>query len=104
MLNRLGLHVARLIAAHALNRLRLFTLAPLVSKDKRTEFSQNGFVVVTNFLPADKFDALRDQLQNCKGEVRECIQGDTLTHRILLDEQNLDKMPACRAGRRQCGL
>ena len=30
LLNRLGLHCARLVAAHALNRLRLVTLSPLV--------------------------------------------------------------------------
>ena len=31
-----------------------------------------------------------------RGEVRECIQGDTLTHRILLDEETLVDMPATR--------
>ena len=29
-------------------------------------------------------------------EVRECIQGDTLTHRILLDDDALDHLPASK--------
>jgi len=97
LLNRIGLHVVRLVTAHALNRLRLFTLAPLVPAEYRREYRRDGFVVIENFLARDEFDALEAQLRDCKGEVRECIQGDTLTHRILLDEDNLELMPACRA-------
>ncbi len=97
LLNRLGLHVARLSLAHGMTRLRLATLAPLVARQYREQFRCNGFVVIENFLPGEQFDALDKQLRNCKGEVRECIQGDTLTHRILLDEHSLDLMPACRS-------
>ena len=38
LLNRMGLHVVRRSAAHALNRLRLFTLAPLVPSEYRREY------------------------------------------------------------------
>ncbi len=96
LLNRMGLHAARVCLAHLLNWLRATTLAPLVSQGHRAEFRRDGFVVIKNFLPTEDFAALEAQLRNCKGEVRECIQGDTLTHRILLDEHCLDLMPVCR--------
>jgi hypothetical protein len=97
VLNRLGLHVIRVTVAHGLNRLRLFTLAPLVPRAHRDAFRRDGYVAIENFLPPDEFAALEAQLQACQGQVRECIQGDTLTHRILLDEESLKLMPACRA-------
>jgi hypothetical protein len=97
LLNRCGLHAARLIAAHAMTRLRLWTLAPLVEKKYRDEFRRNGFVLIENFMDGEAFAELNRQVRHAKCEVRECIQGDTLTHRILLDDEALDSMPACRA-------
>ncbi len=94
LLNRLGLHCARLVAAHALNRLRLVTLSPLVGAETRQRFDRDGFVVIENFLPADQFKALEAEVRSCRGKVRECIQGDTKTHRILLDDETLGAMPA----------
>ncbi len=97
ILNRCGLHAARLIAAHAVTRFRLFTLAPLVSREHRQTFRRDGFVIIENFLDSAAFKELDAQARNARGEVRECIQGDTLTHRILLDEETLPDMPAVRA-------
>ncbi len=97
MLNRLGLHVARVAAAHAVSRLRWWMLSPLASAEHREAFHRDGFVVIRDFLPADQFDALVAEVRSCRGEVRECIQGDTLTHRILLDEDQVASMSACRA-------
>ena len=95
-LNRCGLHAARLVAAHAVTRLRLWTLAPLVEKQYRDEFRRNGYVLIENFLDDETFSALNEQVRQARCEVRECIQGDTLTHRILLDDEALGEMPACR--------
>jgi hypothetical protein len=94
LLNCMGLHAARLVAAHALNRFRLFTLSPLVDAATRRTFARDGFVKVENFLPDEHFRALQDEVHGLKGEVRECIQGDTLTLRVLLDEEVLAKVPA----------
>jgi hypothetical protein len=96
VLNRLGLHAARLVAAHAVNRLRLMLLSPLADPAHRQEFRDRGYVVVPNFLPAAEFAALEREVRQARGEVRECIQGDTLTHRILLDDETLATMPALR--------
>ncbi|MCP3870319.1 MAG: hypothetical protein GY703_19950 [Gammaproteobacteria bacterium] len=45
-LNRLGLHVARILLAHAMRRMRLIMIAHRVPKAQRKEFWRNGFVVV----------------------------------------------------------
>jgi len=97
LLNRLGLHAARLVAAHALNRFRLWMLSPLVDAGTRRRFARDGFVVIEDFLPPEHFAALNKEVCSCRGEVRECIQGDTLTHRLLLDEETLKDMPAVKA-------
>jgi len=96
MLNRLGLHVARLATAHGLNRLRELMLSPLAAPEQRREFRARGFLVLPEFLPRQEFAALAAEVRRARGEVRECIQGDTLTHRILLDEATLEDMPATR--------
>jgi len=95
LLNRLGLHVGRIIVARAARAVRLTLIAPFVEKELRKAYWRDGFILVENFLPDDKFDALcNDVQQNARSlEVRECIQGDTLTHRILLDEEAAGQMP-----------
>ncbi len=94
-LNKLGLHAARASAAHAMARLRWALLAWQVPPELRKSFQAQGFVVVPNFLPEAQFDALNRQVRSQDDcEVRECIQGDTLTHRILLDDQALDRLPS----------
>jgi hypothetical protein len=96
-LNRLGLHVFRVRLAHAVMRLRWLMLAPLVTAEQRQEFHQRGFLVIRNFLSAEHFKQLQQELKECQGPVRECIQGDTLTLRVLLDAPALRSLPACRA-------
>jgi hypothetical protein len=95
--NRLGLHVFRVRLAHAVMRLRWWMLAPLVSAEQRQEFHQNGVLVIRNFLPAEHFKQLQDELKMCREPVRECVQGDTLTLRVLLDAPALRSLPACHA-------
>jgi hypothetical protein len=76
-------------------RLRWWMLAPLVSEEHRREFQKNGFLVIRNFLPADHFKQLQNELKKCQAPVRECTQGDTLTLRVLLDAAALRSLPAC---------
>lgn len=93
-LNRLGLHAGRVALAHAMARLRWAFLAWQVPAELRKSFQAQGFIVIPDLLPKDQFDALRQQLATQNGcEVRECIQGDTLTHRVLLDEDALRRLP-----------
>src|SRR5918992_6402179 len=101
ILNRLGLHVFRVRLAHAVMRLRWWMLAPLVSDEHRRGFHEKGFLVIRNFLPAEHFRRLQEELKKCQEPVRECIQGDTLTLRVLLDAPALRSLPACHALLRQ---
>ncbi|MCP5083134.1 MAG: phytanoyl-CoA dioxygenase family protein [Alphaproteobacteria bacterium] len=92
-LNRIGLHAGRAAVAHAMAKVRWALLAWQVPPDLRKTFQAQGFVVVPDVLPEEEFNALVSQVgsqQAC--EVRECIQGDTLTHRILLDDRALAQL------------
>ncbi|PID63792.1 MAG: phytanoyl-CoA dioxygenase [Gammaproteobacteria bacterium] len=96
-LNRCGLHVARVVLAHAVMRFRMFLLSGDVDACQRRAFHRDGFMVIHNFLPAEEFDALKAEIEAADAEVRECVQGDTLTHRIMLDPPTLAAMPATGA-------
>ena len=95
LLNRLGLHVIRLVAAHAARRVRLAFIAPFIDRKWRQAYWRDGFVVIEGFLPDDDFNAIDAEVRKDGGrlEVRECIQGDTLTHRVLLDEEAQRLLP-----------
>lgn len=97
LLNRLGLHVLRLLLAQALSSWRRLWLRPLLPAGLRADFHRDGFIVLPGLLPDGEFAALRQEVLAARGEVRECVQGDTLTHRLLLDDSALDGMPALRA-------
>ncbi|MCB1756591.1 MAG: phytanoyl-CoA dioxygenase family protein [Gammaproteobacteria bacterium] len=95
-LNRMGLHVLRLILAHSVMRWRMFLLSGGIRAEHKQMFFRDGYILITDFLDQDQAMRLRSEIQNADGEVRECIQGDTLTHRIMLDRETLDKLPECR--------
>ena len=97
ILNRMGLHVIRLVLAHGVVKWRRFWLRPLADPDLRGAFQRDGFLVLDSYLEADAFEALARQAQGDYGQVRECVQGNTLTHRVLLDDEALDRFPACHA-------
>lgn len=96
LLNRLGLHVARLLLAHGVTRLRWLLLMPLLPAAQRRRFRQQGYLLLPDFLPAAQFQALATEVRGWQGEVRECVQGDTQTHRTLLHRDALQQLPACR--------
>ncbi len=96
LLNRLGLHVLRIVLAHGTTRLRELFLLPLLPRAQRRAFHAQGYLLLRNFLPGAAFTALEAEVRAHRGEVRECIQGDTQTHRTLLDPKTLEKLPACQ--------
>lgn len=95
LLNRLGLHVARVVLAAAVAQFRYTCLALFAPSAQRKAYARDGFVVLRDYLPAEQFEALSREVNNLQGEVRQCIQGDTLTQRILLNDQVLGNMPVC---------
>jgi len=97
LLNRLGLHVARLCLAHAISRFRYWLLSPLVSAEQRRRYLEQGYLILEDVLPAAEFTALKAEVHDFPGQAREYIEGDTRTHFVLLDDDALAKLPVCRA-------
>ena len=96
-LNRLGLHAGRVKLAHDLAWSRRRRLASLVSVEDLAAFDRDGFVMTRDYLPADKFAALRDAALGYRGPAREMVQGDTITRRLALDGAALSALPEVRA-------
>lgn len=96
-LNRMGLHVARIRLAHAMAERRRRRLRRLVSDEDAAAFERDGFVIKRDFLPADVFRQLQDQVMAFRGPAREMQQGDAVTRRIPLGAATLDQTPAARA-------
>jgi len=91
--NRMGLHVARIVIAHTIMRLRMLMLSRGISKAHKKSYFSNGFILIPDFLSTADYAELKRQIESADAEVRECTQGDTLTHRIMLDEQSLQNLP-----------
>lgn len=96
-LNRLGLHVFRLVVAHSIMQMRMGLLSFGIRAEHRKSYHQNGYILVENFLDEQQLESLKSEVYHCEGEVRECIQGDTLTHRIMLEQNNLQRLPRTQA-------
>ena len=96
-LNGWGLHTTRVRLAHAATQLRWWLLAPLAAAELRQRFRTQGYLVLENYLPLADFERLKVAIETCRAEVREMRQGDTLTLRVLLDDDALVALPPCRA-------
>jgi len=95
LLNRLGLHVARVVISHGLYRFRLLLLSPLVPAADRRQFLRQGYIVKENFLPPAQFAALQQEINDYHGPIREIVEGDTETQRLFLTERTRQGLPAC---------
>ena len=96
-LNAWGLHAKRVALADRMAASRRRRIARLVAAEHRDDFARDGFVKIENFLTADAFVALRDQVMSYPGAAREMVQGDTITRRYALDRETLQALPAARA-------
>ena len=95
VLNLLGLHIARLLISHALFHFRLLLLMPLVDKADRKAFRDQGYLIKSNFLSDEAFAALKHELWQYKGDVRQVIEGDTLTERVWVNLNSEQSFPEC---------
>ena len=92
-LNRAGLHVWRVKAAHALAQSRRRRLARMLPADLREQFDRDGFIVVRDFLPKNEFERLRSDLLDTELPGRVHQQGDTLTRRVAIDPDLRARFP-----------
>jgi len=81
-LNRAGLHVWRLKTARALANWRRARLARSIPKHLREQFDRDGFIVMSDFLPAEEFRRLQRTILDGEFECRVHQQGDTVTRRV----------------------
>jgi hypothetical protein len=95
-LNRLGLHLLRVRAAHAMSRWRLAFMGHLISEDLKRQYREQGFLKIESVLPAGDFARLREEILAFNGDLRRMVQGDTYTFQGLLDQATVRDMPTCR--------
>ena len=96
LLNRLGLHVARLVVSHLFFNFRLALLAPLANAEQRRHFRRYGHLTIENLLPAERFAQLKVEIAQFDGEIREELEGSTITQRLYLTENMLAALPECK--------
>ncbi len=83
-LNRAGLHLWRLRAAHVFARSRRARLARLIPAELRAQFDRDGYIVVSKVLPDAAFRALQSDLLDAELDSRAHRQGDTITRRVAV--------------------
>lgn len=93
-LNALGLHRWRVRAAARLTSWRRARLSPLVRREWRQEFADNGFVMIDDVLPEEDFNAMRAALMEQAWPVRDMVQGNTITRRAPIDANMMRSVPA----------
>lgn len=96
-LNARGLHAGRVALAQRMTMRRRARLSKTVVPSDRRAFDRDGVVVIRDFLPADQFAALQQQVAAFEGEARETVQGDTITRRFAVDPAATRAIPAIRA-------
>lgn len=97
LLNRRGLHAARVKIAHRLASARRRGLARLIPVADREAFDRDGYVLRRNFLPPDEFAALLAEIKAYRGPLREITEGDTILRKIALARGALARLPALGA-------
>jgi len=97
LLNRMGLHVLRIIVSHGVMGFRVWLLSFGVSSKDRQFFRKNGYVLKTQFLDDELFQRLKHEAKNYQGETREGRQGNTLTQRAVMSPEARQSTPAIDA-------
>ncbi|MBW0143970.1 phytanoyl-CoA dioxygenase family protein [Sphingomicrobium clamense] len=93
-LNKAGLHRWRVAQAARLTASRRRHMESKVRPEWREQFARDGFVVVENAIAEGEFAALRDAILSRRWDVRDMVQGDTITRRAAIDPAMLDSLPA----------
>lgn len=93
-LNRMGLHVARVLLSHGIMAIRMWMLQGPVSKTDRQFYRKNGYLLIPDFLSDDEFRRMSQEVRHYEGETREGRQGNTLTQRAVMSPEALNTLPA----------
>lgn len=107
VLNRLGLHVARKRLAHAACQLRRWLMRRNLDAELVSNFQANGYVLLTDFLPAADLAQLQLDVAALQQAAIEMRQPPATTRRFNLDARGCAGHPALLAlleNRRLLGL
>lgn len=93
ILNQWGIHSKRVKVVHQLAQARRKALEKYLHPEDVTFFYQHGYICKENYLSASDFQALHDEIMQHSFETREMLQGNTVTRRMALDSQLVQKFP-----------
>ena len=96
-LNIMGLHVLRLVLSHSIMKFRMICLSWGVPKSLRQQYYQKGYMLIEDVLSEKDFKEVHKESREIRSEIRECVQGNTLTQRIHLDDDNLMQSEAIQS-------
>lgn len=91
-LNERGLHRARVAMAERMARLRRARMTDVPEED-RAAYARDGYVIKENYLPADMFARVREEVLGQPHRAREMRQGQTVTRMIPLTHAARSRMP-----------
>lgn len=94
LLNRLGLHLFRLVLAHSLTAIRRFILSWGIPAGYRQQFKDRGYIVIEEALSKEHFESVQKEANQPWPEVRYFEQGDTRTEFVFLDTARQQALPA----------
>lgn len=103
-LNAMGLHVKRRQLAMHMAQLRRRQLASRLAPQDLANFERDGFFLRENFLPPERFKALRDEVRELRTLGWEMRQGKAVTRRLSLDSDVLAANPGCASVVRDAGM
>ena len=91
LLNILGLHLFRLMLSHTIMYLRMQILSFGVPSHLKKSYMQKGYMLIDNVVSAEMLHDIIEESKHDDAEIRQCIQGNTITQRIHLDGNNKNK-------------
>lgn len=95
LLNRLGIQVARAMVAHEIHSLRRVHLRGAATAEQLETFDRDGIIAIENFLPADRFAALKREALSLRGPDGASVHQhgpNILIQRSLTDLGNLPEL------------
>lgn len=98
-LNRWGLHTKRVEIAMKMADWRREKLAKNIAKEYQTQYQQNGFIKIENFLPQAVFDQVLQEMRDQSFERFDMLQGSTVTRRAMIDDVDLKSKPGLNAAK-----
>lgn len=94
-LNLLGLHVFRILVARFFYSLRSMLLFSKLTEEQKI-LRKDGIVIIKNFFPNDKFEAIKNEFKNAKnfdGIDSEIIDGDSIWTRRKFNRVQYANLP-----------